>query len=170
MITRARRRLAKYADRVALHHGDAADLRATVGAADVSYDAVFDFAIIHHIPNWRDAIAEIARVLRPGGRFYFDEVTAHALARPTYRALFDHPTADRFTAEDFRAELHRHNLHTGDRFVTRIHGDYLLGVAHRRVHEQSGTAATAAASDTEPGTQQAAHPTGRSDNEPVLPT
>ena len=131
MITRARRRLTAYSDRVRLHTGDAANLQASIGASDGSYDAVFDFAIVHHIPAWRDAVAEVARVLRPGGQFYFDEVTARALARPSYRILFDHPTHDRFTAEQFRDELDRHNLHVGDRWLTPIGGDYLIGVARR---------------------------------------
>ena len=132
MTARARRRLAGYGNRVRLHTGDAADLRASVGAADGSYDAVFNFAIVHHIPAWRDAVGEIARVLRPGGTFYFDEVTARALARPTYRALFEHPSDDRFTAEQFLAELHRQGLHVGERYRTPIGGDYLIGVAHRQ--------------------------------------
>jgi SAM-dependent methyltransferase len=131
MIVRARRRLVGYTDRVRLHTGDAADLRTSIGAGDGDYDAVFDFAIVHHIPAWRDAIAEIARVLRPGGKFYFDEVTALALARPTYRTLFDHPADDRFTAEEFRAELDHHGLTVGDRWRTPLGGDYLIGVAER---------------------------------------
>ncbi|UUV35887.1 methyltransferase domain-containing protein [Amycolatopsis roodepoortensis] len=128
MIRRARRRLAAYGDRVRLAPGSATDVRAALGTEDGSYDAVFDFAIIHHIPDWRAAIAEAARVLKPGGRFYFEEVTAHALARPTYRRLFDHPAGDRFTAEQFLDELARHGLVVLGS-VTRVRGDYLLGVA-----------------------------------------
>nr|WP_221383100.1 class I SAM-dependent methyltransferase [Actinoplanes polyasparticus] len=129
MIARARRRLAPFGDRVRLEVGDAAALRTV---ADAGYDAVFDFAIIHHIPDWRSAVGEVARVLRPGGRFYFDEVTASALARPSYRRLFDHPVHDRFTADEFRIELERHGFEVGDRFLTRVSGDYFLGVAERR--------------------------------------
>jgi SAM-dependent methyltransferase len=132
MIARARRRLAGHTPRVRLHTGDAGDLHTSVGAADGGYDAVFDFAIVHHIPAWRAAVAEIARVLRPGGTFYFDEVTARALARPSYRALFDHPADDRFTAGEFRAELERHGLIVGDRWRAPVGGDYLIGVAERR--------------------------------------
>ncbi|MEU8333393.1 class I SAM-dependent methyltransferase [Micromonospora sp. NPDC048839] len=132
MTARARRRLTKYGDRVRLHTGDAADLYTSIGATDAAYNAVFDFAIVHHIPAWRDAVAEIARVLRPGGKFYFDEVTARALARPTYRLMFDHPTDDRFTADQFRTELERHGLYVGDRWRAPIGGDYLIGVATRR--------------------------------------
>jgi SAM-dependent methyltransferase len=67
MVTRARRRLRRYADQVRVEHGSADDLRSALGAGDASYDAVFDLGIIHHITNWRDAVAEAARVLRPGG-------------------------------------------------------------------------------------------------------
>jgi ubiquinone/menaquinone biosynthesis C-methylase UbiE len=70
----------------------------------------------------------MARVLAPGGRFYFEEFTAHALARPTYQRLFDHPTEDRFTAEQFLDELVNQGLVVLGS-TTRIFGDYLLGVA-----------------------------------------
>lgn len=128
MIELAGRRLARYGTRVRLAQGSATDLRAALNAANNGYEAVFDFAIVHHIPNWRTAIAEVARVLTPGGRFYFEEVTAHALARPIYQRLFDHPTEDRFTAEQFLDELVRHGLVVLGS-TTRISGDYLLGVA-----------------------------------------
>ena len=129
MVTRAKHRLAGYGDRVRLATGDITDLRAALDAEDGSYDAVFDFAIVHHVPDWRAALAEIARVLRPGGRFYFDEVTAAALATRGYRWLFDHPTEDRFTAREFVAELEGQGLQVGSRWRTRFRGHYLLGVA-----------------------------------------
>ena len=132
MIKRARRRLARYgSDRVRLAVGSATDLRAAVDGQDASYDAVFEFGIIHHVEDWRAVLAEVARVLRPGGRFFFEEVTATALARRSYRALFDHPEEDRFTAGEFLAECGRHGLAVGERWVTRVGGDYLFGVAER---------------------------------------
>ena len=135
MISRARTRLARHNGRVQLAAGSATHLRTAFapfgGGEDASYDAVVDFAILHHIPNWRDALAETARVLKPGGRFYFDEVTATALARPSYRLLFDHPADDRFTAGEFLAELPHHGLDIGERWRTRLGDDYLLGVAYR---------------------------------------
>lgn len=56
--------------------GDATGLKVAFGAEDKIHDAASDFAIIHHIPDWRSAVAEIARVLKPGGPFLFDEVTS----------------------------------------------------------------------------------------------
>ena len=142
MVARARHRLAPHGDRVRVAEGSATDLRAALGADDDTYDAVVDFAIIHHIPDWRAAVAEVVRVLAPGGRFYFDEVTRHALDRPSYQRLFDHPSHDRFTAEEFLTETARHGLvPLGS--VTRISGDYLLGVAAKPVPRP--TPATAAA-------------------------
>lgn len=137
MIERAARRLARYADRVRLAQGSATDLRSALKAADDDYDAVFDFGIVHHIPSWRAAIDEVRRVLTPGGRFYFEEVTAHALARPIYQRLFDHPTDDRFTAQQFLDELANHGLVVLGS-VTRISGDYLLGVAAKPVSGRNG--------------------------------
>lgn len=136
MITRARPRLAHYGDRVHLAVGSATDLRtafaAIDGGTDGLYDAVFDFGIIHHIPDWRTALDEISRVLKPGGLFVFDEVTARALATRTYRLLFDHPEHDRFTAEQFITALTEHGLTTEGRVHTRIRGHYILGVAQRQ--------------------------------------
>ncbi|MDP5071730.1 MAG: class I SAM-dependent methyltransferase [Congregibacter sp.] len=37
--------------------------------ADASFDAVICSEVLEHIPDYRSALAEIARVLRPGGRF-----------------------------------------------------------------------------------------------------
>ena len=39
----------------------------TIPSRNNSFDAVFDFGAIHHIVNWRDAIGEVFRVLKPGG-------------------------------------------------------------------------------------------------------
>lgn len=132
-VAEARRRLAGFGDRVQVVQGSATDLRAALapdGGESGEYDAVFDFAIVHHVPDWRSAIAEVVRVLRPGGRFYFDEVTAAALATRGYRWLFDHPTEDRFTGPQFVAELERQGLAVRG-WRTYLRGHYVLGVAER---------------------------------------
>nr|WP_245788765.1 class I SAM-dependent methyltransferase [Amycolatopsis marina] len=132
MVTRARRRLAGYGERVRVSCGSATDLRGVLGADEDTYDTVFDFAIIHHIPDWRAALDEVSRVLKPGGAFVFDEVTAIALASRTYRLLFDHPEHDRFTAADFVSALADRGLHVGGRVRMHRGGRYLLGVARSR--------------------------------------
>jgi ubiquinone/menaquinone biosynthesis C-methylase UbiE len=61
-----------------------------------SFDVAFSALVWHHIPDWRAATAELARVLRPGGTLVLlDVVPPRAVARPPisfaqgywYRAL-----------------------------------------------------------------------------------
>jgi len=101
MVGRARRRLATRGDAARVAVGDAT----RIAALDESYDAAFDFGILHHIPVWRDALGEIYRVLRPGGRFYAEEVLEHALEHRLWAHLFEHPRADRFDCVRFRDAL-----------------------------------------------------------------
>lgn len=127
MVERARRRLAGHPpERLTLFVGNAT----AIPAADASFDAVFDFAIIHHVPDWPRAVAEIARVLKPGGRFFFEEVTRHALDRWAYRTFLDHPTKNRFGDREFIAALERHGIAV-DAAVTRFFGDFVVGVGRR---------------------------------------
>lgn len=100
MIARARKRLARR-DGVSLWVGDAT----AIEAEDQTYDAVFDFGIVHHIPCWRAALVEIHRVLKPGGRLYAEEVLARFVTHPLWRRLLDHPQQDRFDAAQFAEGL-----------------------------------------------------------------
>ena len=97
MVRKARRRVERQGDRVSLWLGDATAIPIENGR----YDAVFDFGIIHHIPDWRAAIREIHRVLRPGGRFYAEEVLSRVITHPISRRLVDHPQQDRFDHAQF---------------------------------------------------------------------
>ncbi len=46
---------------------------AAIPLSDNSVDAVVCHAALHHVPDWRSAIAEVYRVLRPGGVFVVQE-------------------------------------------------------------------------------------------------
>lgn len=124
MVDLARDRLARFGDRVDVRVGDAT----AIPAADDSVDAVFDFGIIHHIPDWRAALADVGRVLRAGGRFYFEEVTRHALERWTYRTFLEHPDHDRFSAEQFVAGVEEHGMKVADTRRTVFFSDFVVGV------------------------------------------
>ena len=128
MVEQAQRRLSAYpADRLKLYVGDAA----AIDEGDGFFDAVFDFGIIHHVPQWECAVSEVARVLRPGGQFFFEEVTSHALNRWSYRTFLEHPTHNRFSTAQFLAELERQGILTGRNFVERFFGDFIFGVGRR---------------------------------------
>lgn len=101
MVALAQRRLASRAQKVRLWVGDAA----AINSPEAAYDAVFDFGIIHHVPNWRDVLVEVQRVLKPGGLLFAEEPLAGLLNHPLMHRLFAHPVEDRFEAADFRSAV-----------------------------------------------------------------
>ena len=116
MVERARRRLAQRPGaRVLL--GDATE----IDTPNRSFDAVFDFGAIHQMPDWPAALAEVSRVLKPGGRFFFEEL-AGPLLRWTLRLTVEGwppPSARPFSREGFLAELETRGLFVGPRLVDR---------------------------------------------------
>jgi len=129
MVGRAQRRLRRMPPgRVRVRCGDAAKIDAPAKC----YDAVVDFAVLHHIPAWQRAVREVARVLKPGGVFLFEEVTAQWLQRWPWRVLFEHPLENRFSAGELVQELEASGLAVGTRFELRGGGDFVFGAAERQ--------------------------------------
>lgn len=127
MVDAARRRLARKRPRegVRLAVGDVQ----AIPYPDAAFDAVVDFGAIHHVADWRAAVREVRRVLRPAGRFYFFEVTKECLELWVVRVLLIHPAEDRFGAEEFIGELEGRGLAVRDNFVRRWLGWAVIGVA-----------------------------------------
>lgn len=101
MVRLARKRLSRFGDKVKLWTGDLM----SIPSAENIYDAVFDFAIIHHIPDWRKALEKVHRLLKPGGRFYAEEVFEKFTTHPFWRRILDHPEQGRFNHDQFRDAL-----------------------------------------------------------------
>jgi ubiquinone/menaquinone biosynthesis C-methylase UbiE len=112
MAALAQRRLARRGSRVRVWVGDTS----LISVPDASYDAVFDFGIIHHVPDWRCALSEVHRVLKPGGQFYSEEVLRRFILHPVTRRLLEHPLSDRFDSAGFARELRASGL---EPFATR---------------------------------------------------
>ncbi len=113
MVTLARRRLAPRGPRARVWVGDAT----AICVPDGTYEAVFDFGIVHHIPHWRGAVAEVHRVLKPGGLFYSEEVLRRFIVHPVTRRLLEHPVDDRFDSPGFVQELKASGL---EPFATKV--------------------------------------------------
>ena len=125
MVELAEKNLAKFSgEKLRLFVGDAEK----IDAPDNFYDAVFDFGIIHHIPAWQSSVKEVARVLKPKGKFYFEEVTQKALNRWFYRAFLEHPKENRFSGEKFIAELENNHIEVGENFAYWFFDDLIVGV------------------------------------------
>jgi SAM-dependent methyltransferase len=116
MVASAQRRLAVRPEaRVMV--GDATN----IDAPDGSFDAVFDFGTIHQIPDWPAALAEVRRVLKPGGRYFFEEV-ASPLLRWTLRFTVEgwpSPQDYPFSRSAFLSELGANGLSVGERLAQR---------------------------------------------------
>ena len=86
--------------------GDAAKLPFT----DSTFDLAIDFGIIHHIPNWREALAELYRTLNANGELFFEELPVETwergIGKPLKR-LLKHPYEEMFRQNEFVGELER---------------------------------------------------------------
>lgn len=98
----------RYTDRLDLRVGDAADL----GDPPHEFDAVFSFNVLHHIEAWRNAIAEAARVLKPGGVFYLCD--PYTVFYQMVNKYFGHPEEAAFTRRDLFAAINRTPLRLKD--------------------------------------------------------
>jgi ubiquinone/menaquinone biosynthesis C-methylase UbiE len=128
MIDKAQRRLhGRAAEAVSLSVGDACEIEQPAA----SVDAVVEFGVIHHVPEWRTAIGEIARVLRPGGLLLFEDVPRHTLETWLFRRFTEHPREDRFEATEFAEELDRHGLRTTASPEHHFAGHAFAGAARR---------------------------------------
>ena len=116
LVAMALDRTARLGDRVVVTVGTAT----AIDAADATFDAVFDFGVIHQIKDWRTAVAECARVLKPDGQFYFESVS-----KPLYRVpmnlAMERGAADvrkiGFTKDRYLQELDRYGIKVGSNYV-----------------------------------------------------
>lgn len=110
MIDRARQTGSKLRNAEFLE-GDASN----IAFPDSTFDLVVDFGIVHHIPNWADALSEVRRTLKPDGEFLFEELSAETwktgIGRPLKRIL-EHPYEDMFSKKEFVNKLNELGFET----------------------------------------------------------
>jgi ubiquinone/menaquinone biosynthesis C-methylase UbiE len=102
MLQTAKRKTANWqSDRLHLLAADAQQLP----FAENTFDAVFNYGIIHHLEDWQQGIAETARVLKNKGVFYFEEIYPPLYANFLLRHIVVHPRENRFHGPQYRAAL-----------------------------------------------------------------
>lgn len=101
-VERARARLRReqsLPSHVTFEQGDATALPFPAG----SFDFAYALNVLHHIAQYRRALEEVYRVLKPGGPLFIQDLTREFLGLPGVRRLF--PAEGLFTAEDLRENL-----------------------------------------------------------------
>ena len=113
MLNAARRKQAAWGFRqLRLIAGDAQHLP----YQEQTFDAVFNYGIVHHLEDWQQGLREVSRVLKPGGCFYFEEIFPPLYANFLLGRLLEHPRQNRFHGPEFRACLEECGLRLQPRF------------------------------------------------------
>ena len=72
---------------------------------DNTFDAIFDFGVIHHIPNWKDCLDELKRVLKPNGELIIEDLSIDTFTSSIFgrilKKVFRHPYEHMYTREKF---------------------------------------------------------------------
>ena len=123
MIQKANQRLnGQNENRIYFCVGDAARLP----CRDDSLDAVFGFGFLHHVPAWREGLAEVARVLKHGGVYFMEEYYPSLYQNFITKHILVHPDCNRFNSQELRQAFQDANLSLTHTFELKRMG--ILGV------------------------------------------
>lgn len=77
---------------------------------DEEFDAVFVFGVLHHVPDWKEAVKEFFRVLKPGGVLLLEDLNKDA--SKFFKKYFglDHPTEAYFEWSEFTSNIEDNGL------------------------------------------------------------
>jgi len=107
MIKQARAYLSsKERERISLNTGDSAHLPYKDGVMD----AVFGFGVLHHVPDWRGALMEISRVIKPRGVYFMEELYPALYQNIVTKQILLHPRKNRFLSHDLRNAVQESKL------------------------------------------------------------
>ena len=126
MIQKASQRLngqnEKYID---LCVGDAVSLP----FGDDSLDAVFGFGVLHHVPDWQNGLAEVARILKHGGVYFMEEYYPSFYQNILTKHIVVHPDRNRFNSQELRLAFEDASLSLTHTFELKRMG--ILGVGFK---------------------------------------
>jgi ubiquinone/menaquinone biosynthesis C-methylase UbiE len=123
MIKKANRRLnGPLGENIYFCAGDAARLP----FKGSSLDAVFGFGFLHHVPAWREGLAEVVRVLKHGGVYFMEEYYPSLYQNFITKHILVHPDFDRFNSQDLHQAFQNAGLTLTHTFELKRMG--ILGV------------------------------------------
>lgn len=73
-----------------------------------SFDVIFEFGVIHHIPDWKICLDEAFRVLKPGGCVVAEELSIESfegILGRLFKKTLDHPYDSMFNMSQFMEYL-----------------------------------------------------------------
>ena len=68
------------------------------------FDAVFDLGVIHHIPNWKNCLKELQRVLKPKGKLIIEDLSIETFSTPFGKLMkksLEHPYGSMHKEDEF---------------------------------------------------------------------
>ena len=94
------------------------------------FDAVFGFGFLHHVPHWRDGLAEVVRILKTGGAYYLVEFYPQLYQNVVTRHLLAHPVFDRFKSPDLHRAFQKLHLNLSHTFELKNMG--IIGIGEKK--------------------------------------
>lgn len=98
-----------------------------------SLDLVLDFSVLYHIDNWKHALKEIKRVLKPGGQFILEDLSFDSLGHNfgrVFRRLFMHTYKRPYKRNEFFEYLTSQGWHlTTKRVFSPLGFEYFIVIA-----------------------------------------
>ncbi|MFW9998392.1 MAG: class I SAM-dependent methyltransferase [Candidatus Odinarchaeota archaeon] len=101
MVNNARNLTSRKRIPVSLFTGSITD----TGLPSEKFDGIFIFTVFHHVPEWKKAMKEMNRVLKPGGIMLINEHDRTSVDRIEKYFRVKHPTSSRFEWADFKKNL-----------------------------------------------------------------
>lgn len=94
------------------------------------FDAVFGFGFLHHVPQWRTSLADVVRILKPGGAYYLVEFYPQLYQNIITKHLLLHPEFNRFKSQDLRQAFRELNLNLKNSIELKSMGIIGVGIKH----------------------------------------
>ena len=94
------------------------------------FDAVFGFGFLHHVPLWRNSLAEVVRILKTGGAYYLVEFYPQFYQNVITKHLLVHPEFNRFKSQDLQEAFQELNLKLAHTFELKNMG--IIGIGEKK--------------------------------------